>query len=221
MAQTIGGHLMTDDDELDAYFTPEQRERMEKRYAEIYGSELGTELTPDERLSFQKDFERLAEGFQEIRHEIHSGVQQKISQLAGIHMPKMLYSAEETEKYLESTESSLRQAALYLLYHHWGQKETHGDRYERIAMCDPITGVRMVALSLLGSCFSYTGDGRISRLLASVVLDRDEADDIRLAAYSNLIRVHGYPTEAGSRFVFSFPDDVNWNFVQQCCDTVR
>src|SRR5262249_16223469 len=124
---------------------------------------------------------------------------------------------EEAEKYLESAENSLRQAALYVLYRHWGQRDSYADRYERFAMCDSDAGVRIIALAFFGSCFSYTGETRVSRVLGTVVLDHNEADDIRLAAYSSLLRVHGYPTEAGRIFGIKFPDDVNWSFVQRCC----
>jgi hypothetical protein len=211
---------MSDTDEFGADLTPDHRKRMEERLAEIYSPESWTDLTPDERLHFQKEFEQLQIDFRELKHDFAAGLHQEVSELAGMHMPMMLRSPEEAEKYLESSDPSLRQAVLCVLFEHWRQRETYADRYERIAMCDPIAGVRMVALTLVGSCFSYTGDSRVSRLLGSVVLDCKEADNIRLIAYSNLLKVHGYPTEVGRMFVFKFPDHVNWNFVQRCCDAV-
>lgn len=208
---------MTNPDEFDARLTPEQWKRLEKRFREIYGSDSETDLTPEERLSFQKEFENLHDSFQKIGHGLHAAIRDKVSELAGMHMTVMLHSPEEAEQYLESCEGSLRLAALYVLYHHWGQKDTYANRYERIAMCDSNAEVRIVSLAFFGSCFKYTGDTRVSRMLASVVLDANEPGNIRLAAYGSLLRVHGYPTEVGRAFALKFPDDVNWDFVQRWC----
>jgi hypothetical protein len=208
---------MTNPADFESWPTPEQRERLDKRFAEIYGPDFGRALdsTDEERLSLLQEVDSLCDDYQQIGQGLHVAIQGRISELAGEHITGMLHSAEEAEQYLESGEASLRLAALYLLYHHWRQTDSYAHRYERFAMCDSNEDVRIVALAHLGSYFSYTNDGRVSRMLASVVLDANEANAIRLAAYRNLVRVHGNLTGVRGMCAVSFPDAVNWGFVDR------
>jgi hypothetical protein len=202
--------------ESETGLTPRQRKAIERCLEERYLSRSETDPTPEEREKLLQQFEDLGKGFQEIGDEFGAKTEEQVRQLAGPHLSVMLHSSEDAEKYLESSEPSLRQAAIHLLYHYWGQRDAYADRYEQIAMSDSDDNVRSRALGLLGSCYCYSRDRRISRMLANVVLDRKEADNIRLGAYAALLCSQGYPTEAGTMFPVSFPDDVNWTFVESC-----
>jgi hypothetical protein len=139
---------------------------------------------------------------------------ERIEHLAGTHFQLMMRSVEEAEGYLKSSDPCLREAALYVLYHHWRQGDAYSPRYETIAMTDSNVDVRAEAFVLLGFCYSYTRDRRVSNLMARIVLDSNQDDKLRLAAYHALLRTHGQ-IETSMLFL-KFPDKVNWSFVESC-----
>src|SRR5262249_3837202 len=87
---------------------------------------------------------------------------------------------------------------------------------------DPDPQVRATALCFLGTCYHFTNDVRIGRLLATIVSDEQEISDIRISAYGSLYYVRGDryelwpgqfavpPTAPRQRRI---PEDIDWSYV--------
>jgi hypothetical protein len=179
----------------------------------MYLSDSDTQLTSNDVRNFEERLEALDRGLDDVADLVNSRVKDRVRRLAGEYYTDMMRSPEDAEKYLKRTEPALRQAALQVLYSHWGQREAYADRYERIAVSDSDTDVRVHALMLFGFCYSYTHDQRVSRFLADITLNEQEKESIRRQAYYSCLHVNGM---AGIRTPFlRFPDDVNWGFVNK------
>jgi hypothetical protein len=213
-AATLEELMTKPDEQWETRLTPEERKRLERHFEEMYFSDSGEDLTPEEARHFKERFEALGREFDKEAEFFHGMVEKHVQQLAGEHLNAMMRSPKDAENYLQSSEPSLRQAALHVLYNRWGQGEAYADRYERMAMSDTNDDVRMRSFQLLGRCYSYTRNRRISSIVAKVVLDRNEADQVRRSAYHALLNLHG---RLAIRTVFQkFPADADWAFVESC-----
>jgi hypothetical protein len=145
--------------------------------------------------------------------------------LAGATLDEMLRSPDHTATYLQSQDSRMRAVALDILTFYW---KCHSEEFavecERLAIHDPSPVLRRRAVWSLGKCYSRTDDKRIRRLLASVVKNEQEEEEVRAGAYESLllVRVVRDPQELDRlrevRFL-RFPNDVNWGIVDACCSS--
>lgn len=194
------------------YMSPKQRERFERHLEGIYCSDTDSDLTDEDRRIFQKQFEDLEREAEELREFFAAKSQEWVRQAAGEHLSAMTRSAGEAEKYLESSEPSLRAVAMHLLYDFWKKREDYADVYERLAMSDPDEDVRVRAFEHLASCYSYTRDRRIAAKLAKIVLDDKETEAVRVAAYRAVTEVE----DVQASIFVKFPEEVDWPFVKNC-----
>ena len=85
---------------------------------------------------------------------------------------------------------------------------------KRIVVCRELSKARTIALANLICYFERSNDKDITELLANMIADQSESDGIRTAAYFGLFEVVGRPlSEVGSPGEFSFPNHVDWTFV--------
>jgi tetratricopeptide (TPR) repeat protein len=76
----------------------------------------------------------------------------------------------------------------------------------------------------LGACFDYTDDVRISALLAKIVRDEAECDDVRKGAYFGLLRVRRSATTLHPSTATKLTDirnEVDWRFVDESLNELR
>ena len=74
--------------------------------------------------------------------------------LAGDHLPEMLTSQQETEKYLQHDSWKLRLAAISILRTLWGASPEMAKTCGKMAFDDPNVQVRAAALFILACCYS-------------------------------------------------------------------
>jgi hypothetical protein len=143
--------------------------------------------------------------------------------LVGSSLDEMLRNPDDTATCLQSQSPQVRAVALQVLTCYWNYRsEEFATVCERLAFHDPSPEVKEHAVWSLGMCYSRTDDKRVSKLLASVVRNEQEAEAIRACAYQALllVRIVRDPQlQACLREVrfLRFPDDVNWSLVDACC----
>ena len=146
--------------------------------------------------------------------------------LAGDFLPELLRSKDDAIRLVEHPLARVRGAAIQVLNYHWKCREDgrFAKICESLGTRDPDMFVRHNALLALGSCFQYTDDTRISVLLAKIVCNQTESDEIRHAAYLALLsvrkpatRLHPTPlvTMNGIR------KEIDWGFVEESLDASR
>jgi len=140
--------------------------------------------------------------------------------LAGPLLDDMLKSRSGAERHLEHRDPKVRIAALSVLSDFWKPDESLRKISEHMALNDPDSEVRGVALCDLGSCYRGTRDKRIGRLLAAIVRDEQKPVSTRTVAYSALFDLCGQPLSWPGLYneiiaQFRFPEDVNWGFVDE------
>jgi hypothetical protein len=180
-------------------------------------SDRNDDSAPDEEL------ERLIEQFNELEAEfrlmgrsLEPFVYERLQSLAGSHLDDMLRSEMDTLKYLNHNNPKLRQAAIQLAYKHWTIPQEDSAEYERLVLTDVDNEVRAAAIRALGTCFARTKNLRIGRLLASLARNDELVDEIRLAAFTSLLRVHRNMDYTGrSPLVPQTLADIDWEFVDE------
>jgi hypothetical protein len=127
---------------------------------------------------------RLSESLQE-------GVEAELKELGGLETERMLLDEETAEHYLQHADAGVRTAALYLLIMRRGLTEEYGKQVEELAFGEERVPLRRIAFRLLPLCSNESALPRLGKPLARVVRDTNQPDEIRLAAYWTLIRLHG------------------------------
>ncbi|MHC4180699.1 MAG: tetratricopeptide repeat protein [Planctomycetota bacterium] len=138
----------------------------------------------------------------------------------------MLESPQGAERFLEHPEPLVRMVAIEVLEHHWEPDPTLARACERMAFEDTDSVVRSIAIGVFASCYSYTDDPRVGRILATVVRDEKQPVEFRSAAYNGLFCLRGKvltldglcgipPTSV------RFPEEVDWAFVDGFLDESR
>lgn len=85
-----------------------------------------------------------------------------------------------------------------------------------IAVCKDIKKARGIALANLVDLHQATADKETAKLLAGIVSDTTESDNMRTASYFALFEVVGRPLrDVGPPQDFRFPDNVDWKFVDR------
>lgn len=144
---------------------------------------------------------------------IRAKLQMEFERLAGPELENMLKGREETLSYLKHTDPNCRCAALSLLTDHWKAGEANTIALEVIALTDPETMVRCVALFCLGSIYRNTRNARVGRILAQVATDESQHPKTREAAYKGLLDLAGVPVQdrpLPGRFELR---EADWRFV--------
>ena len=116
--------------------------------------------------------------------------------------------------------------ALEVLCHHWKPDTNLAHSSERMAFDDSDFHVRNIALIIFASCFEYTDDPRVGRVLAAIVRDEQQPTEFRSAAYNGLFPLRGKMLSWDGLYAnpptdFPFPEGVDWLFVDTFLDESR
>jgi hypothetical protein len=146
--------------------------------------------------------------------------------LAGDLLSEMLHSEGAALRFLPHNSAEVRTAAVEVLKNHWRVRRAgeFSHACERLAVCDAAPGVRHAAVLSLGQCFEFSDDVRVGALLAHVVRDESEADEIRRAAYFALIRVRRSGTRLHPSAAATLKDlrgEIDWVFVDESLNESR
>lgn len=134
---------------------------------------------------------------------------------AGRHLLQMMKCKEETNRFVDHSDSRIRYAALDLLLYHWPRNEDVITLCERLAQSDPDCEVRSLACTGLGTFSSNSSDHRITKFLAGLVQNESEDHWVRVAAYRALCALGGMsPARRRKYIASSFPRDVDWSYVR-------
>jgi len=139
-----------------------------------------------------------------------------MKKLAGAQLDNILQSRAAAESFLRNPDPQLRRAALFALGHNWEVTRDLADQCEILLFADPDTKVRLGALANIGAFYHESDDRRIGDMLARMVYDAAQPNDLRIHAYRLLFHVRGMPLavkEKAWSLEFSFPDEVDWVFV--------
>ena len=132
--------------------------------------------------------------------------------LAGADLDRMLESQERAREYLSHPNPKLRNVALSVLTRYFGLWDETEAECVRLASSDPDLKIQLLAKLALITCYRKKKDPRAKRLLAEIVRDASQSDDVRLSCYSLLMGLLGKPTGIGPA---RFPDDIDWMVVEQ------
>jgi hypothetical protein len=140
----------------------------------------------------------------------------EFQRLAGDSLSLMLESRESAEGYISHCDPSCRCAALCVLMDHWGPDKKLARICEKMALTDPDTQVRCLALTKLALCYKGTGNARIGGLLATLAANESADLKLREAAYRYLFVLCGRPLfEWPPLNGFELLRDANWDFVAE------
>jgi len=142
--------------------------------------------------------------------------------LAGDLLPEMLRSPEEAMRQLRHASAGVRKVAIQVVSDNWklnGNKE-FARVCEELAVNDEDPLVRHAALLALGRCHERSDDLRIGAMLAAIVGDERQSDDIRSAAYLSLLSVRrpAAMLKLGAYFGLK---DVDWDLVSDSLNPSR
>jgi hypothetical protein len=129
-----------------------------------------------------------------------------------------LMTAEpQVSRFLTSSHSELRQAALRVLVFWWGLGERYLDACRDMLLNDPDADVRTTAASCLGAIRDSSKDQKDLRLLASIVRDRQTDSYLREAAYEALLSIIGIPPDQRPSAAqdLDFERDIDWDLVDR------
>lgn len=139
--------------------------------------------------------------------------------LAGPLLPSMLKDRNAAESYLTHSDPSIRVCALCLMTDYWDPTQYSIEMSVRMALGDPDSKVRGVAVACLGKRYAGTNNREVGRLLARLVVDGASPLEERTGAYTALFALRGLPIESWPRYPagplahFDFAEDVDWSFV--------
>jgi hypothetical protein len=139
-------------------------------------------------------------------------------QLVGVAVEEMLNSRDAAERHLRNSNPAFRDVALQVLTYHWQPTETFAIACEDMMMRDPDLDVRHQAVCSIAACHLGTNNRMVGQLLAGMVRNIQEEDDIRRAAYQSLLLVRGlrdpqFEARCRAGDSISFRDDINWTIV--------
>jgi hypothetical protein len=141
---------------------------------------------------------------------------QQLKTFVGPQLDLLLHNKEATEPYLDDPDPRMRWAAVILMTDHWAPTDAFKIKCENMAANDSDEGVRAKAIGCLGTCFAGTGERRIERFLAQIVLNDAQTYPVRRSAYAALLFVNGAyrMPSAGSMLNLNIEQDVDWDFVR-------
>jgi hypothetical protein len=154
----------------------------------------------------------------ELRMRSEARNRQLWATLAGSALQSILESRCDTERFLHDEDSRRRIAALLVLCDHWPHSDKLYGQIEQIALTDPNTEVRAVALGKVGVLHKGSNDQRVGAMLAGFVYDERAPTAIRCAAYWALYQLRGLPVFSLYRSGvlkkdMESPHDYDWAFV--------
>jgi hypothetical protein len=132
-----------------------------------------------------------------------------------------LYRSEATtHESITHSDPTVRFAAITVMHMKWGVSQRIADVCETLAVDDPDAKVRGAAVTCVGTYYRKTDHARIIKMLATIVVDEAEELGVREAAYNALFSLREpdplkWPLLPG----FTFPNDINWKFVNACLES--
>lgn len=134
--------------------------------------------------------QRLERESAELIEEIDRNSQRLVRDLAGPHFAKMMESQEYTYQRIEDPDPRIRRAAIIVAKRRWPEL-SFAQRCEKIIIQDTDLHVRQEALGAVGSFYRCAKEPRVGSFLASLILNEQEHEELRVAAYFSLISIHG------------------------------
>jgi hypothetical protein len=176
---------------------------------------------PQEALS-EKAFDEVIDG---ARRDLEQGqqtyarykrTQKKLwEDLAGAGVDEWLQNRQAAAAHLSDPNPKRRLTALSILLHHWKPDDALAAASETMALTDPDSQVREIALIALRACYHGSNNARIGKLLADIVKDGSRPESVRKIAYAGLFQVRGLPIESWPELkAIRLDHDVDWSFVQ-------
>jgi len=125
----------------------------------------------------------------------------------------------DVERLLDHGDEIVRYNAISTLAYEWGTTD-RPERVVEMVLNDPDVDCRRNAASALGSLFRSSNDSKILEILANVVLDPAQEDQVRCSAYAALLDVLGVPKQhQPDTFSLKLDAQVDWILVEQCRQT--
>jgi len=163
----------------------------------------------------------LARRAEDSRLRLRQSLDDKMAEMAGTHLPKMLESTDGAADFLKSGVPALRRAAVLAIAFHW--HVLPATRYAAdilaIATSDNDPQVRREAIGAVGAVFRETDDVEAGYVLARLVMDKSETYEIRREAFLGLCFLRAAFKESSA--ISAFPDGVDWLFVTRFLDRSR
>ena len=139
-------------------------------------------------------------------------------QFGGAATTAMLENSAKAVENLKNSEPLVRAAAVAIIRSYWKSAEKHVDTWIEMARSEDHAIVRQELMWSIADVAESTASKSLCPLLASVVLDPAEDDDVRAVAYMGLLRVAGprVLSELGATndVDWQFPSQVDWEFVR-------
>jgi hypothetical protein len=156
----------------------------------------------------------------EMTHRIGEQNRRDWEVWAGADLPGMLAHKDVTVRYLHHDDPCLRKTAIALLLDHWSCVPEFASNLYTVAMEDTDSTVQEMALAALGSSTSGLRKEKLRKFFSMIVLDERKASKLRLCAYNLLFQIEGLPSSSWPTIRmlkgdFTFPDDVDWEFVKR------
>jgi hypothetical protein len=150
----------------------------------------------------------------DILADVNRTVHQQWRAIAGSALDMMLESPGGAESYLRNPYPELRRVALQVLTHHWKAYESIAFPCEQLSLHDDDPEVRIQAICSLGLCYMNTNQARIANILAKLICNDKESDELRTASYLSLLIVVGRTDPHADSCLkamrlLRFPDDID------------
>ena len=171
----------------------------------------------DFTMKFEGSLETCTPIVESARRQVEEMNREDWLQNAGPHLDDMMTSVQRTEGYLEHSNEQLRYVALSLLTNYWQPTPKAAVVALGIAKGASLNrDLKCAALELLGRYYRKSNDPEIGSLLALIVTNESEDRIVRRTAYLLLYCLRGIPTTGlpEPATISSFPDKVDWGFVQ-------
>jgi hypothetical protein len=146
-----------------------------------------------------------------------------IKKMAGSDLRAIEQSSDPIGEFFQHPDPNRRIAAVMIGWRKTAEKRQLGDVLERLLVSDPDPGVRITAVRYLTQVHRKTRDDRLGTLLAAIVRDESCHQQLRDTAYQALFEIYDipvsdWPVTKWSQGGFSFPNDVDWEFVNRCAE---
>ncbi len=153
------------------------------------------------------------------RWETHH--RQHLVRLAGSDLSAMESSTEGAMRFLDHPDPDRRIAAITIVEKSGKNRKTLIPLLVEKVVADPDLGVKVTALRVYINYNQKVRDAEVSQFLASIVRDVSAPIPLRDSAYGGLYKTNDRPALESPivRFAqgrFTFPQDVDWDFVAKC-----
>ncbi len=157
-----------------------------------------------------------------VGKEIKNRIDMAVDAIEGVYRDSlgeeydsMVHDKQQALVAITATDSVVRRAGLNaLLKHHDANQDELFRICTALAQSDDSSEVRADGIGgLWRHCLNESNSTRVLNTLAEFVLNDEEDDSVRMAAYKGLIYSTNKDTDV-SVPLLSFPDDIDWDYVR-------